>query len=191
MLFRSALIMLYLEASGILFQYVPMNAATRFIPYFSYFLLGSFLRRRPASKYLGFFAFITFLIATAFIAAGTARSVEQFGRNDFRAFIFYDHFNAWVLIQSVSIFLTFQWLFDSFDSFSSSKPIILLGQMSFGVYLSHAFFLDALRGYTDKLSSLPVLLVISLEVAGVFAVSILFTYLLSKFRFTRIIVGSN
>lgn len=184
-----ALVLLYLAESGTLYNYVPMVGVTKFIPFIPYFLLGYLLRHEGIRAKSGILFLMGYVVSSAVIALVTYQLIDQFGKDDLRSFVMYDHFNACVIIQSVCIFLLAQRIFHLQQESFLPKLLTVLSPITFGIYLLHVVFLDVFRIYTVTFNLKYILPTIILEVAVVFVVSALASMLLSKIPVVKTIVG--
>ena len=177
------------SSSGILFRYLPMNGLTRFVPYLSYFLLGYLIRLRGEKIKWRILFIPAFVSATTVIIFKTYLLVSQFGRDDYRAFAWYDHFSVGVIIQSLCVFLFAQTIFDASKETATNGLIKLLSPVAFGIYLIHVVFLDVLRTFTSSWCEQWIFFTIILEVLLVFIASSCACLILRRIPLGRALIG--
>lgn len=184
------LVLLYYTTTGTLFSHLPMNAFTRFLPYLLFFLIGYLLRSANFSYAWSVFFFGTYLAASLPIIYITGAAAEAFGRDDYRTFAMYSHFHILVFVQSISVYLLMKSLFSRERHNRFRWFLSWAAPASFGIYLIHVIFLNIIKVYTDALDETSMMLVISLEVIGVFIISTVIIKFILKMPYLRIIVGS-
>lgn len=183
-----AVTMFYMAESGVLYNYVPMVGLTQFVPYIAYFMSGYLLRLEGEKAASGVYFILGYVVSSVVIVLVTHQMVDQFGREDWRAFLMYGHFNDCVILQSICIFLLAQRIFCLPKEFFLQKLFVVLSPFTFGVYLMHVVFLDVFRGYTVVLDEQYILLIVMLEVVVVFVASAFVCFLLSKIPIIKSII---
>lgn len=176
-------------STGILFRYLPMNGLTRFVPYIAYFLLGYVIRfgKEKIKRPVLFLA--AFSCATAVIIFRTYQLITLVGRDDYRAFVWYDHFSIGVIIQSLCVLIFMRSMLDSNKSTLFQRFLKVISPVTFGIYLMHVVFLDLVRAYTSIWCAQWILFAILFEVGIVFILSCCVCLLLQRIPWLKILIG--
>lgn len=191
LVWMTVFVLVYLTSSGLFFNHIPMNAMTRFLPYMMYFVMGYLLRRITPAKGLTLACGLGFLAVSLVVIVRTYFLADQYGREDYRAFVMYDHFNVFIILQSVFMLLFAQSVFFNGMKGFWGKIIKIVAPASFGVYLLHVILLDLFRGYTAAFDARFSFFIIALEVAVIYMVSVALSLGISKIPYARSVIGSS
>ena len=132
---------------------------------------------------------LVFLGVTTVIISKTYLLISQFGRDDYRAFVWYDHFSVGVILQSLCVFLFAQTAFDASKETKAQKLIRLLSPVTLCIYFIHFVFLDMLRTYTEPWCEQWSFITIPFEVLCIFVISSCVCLILQRISWVRIFIG--
>jgi surface polysaccharide O-acyltransferase-like enzyme len=174
-------------SSGWFYRVVPINAATLFLPYLPYFVLGSLLRE-PV-RIMRLVPLTAAAVASAWIAVGTAGLANVHGPADPSTFAMYSHFHPLVIAQSIAVFVLIRSFGAPRHALAAAAERNLAGA-TFGVYLMHMICLDLVRGWTFPIDAAWTPALIPAEIAVVFIASSLVSLVLLRIPYLRIAIGS-
>lgn len=187
--FIVSLVIFILASTGFLFRYIPMNALTMFIPYIPYYLSGFIIRSYMLKKPHFLISIVLYLLISTIISIKTGELVSQYGIDDYRALSYYEYFHVAVIIQTFCAYVIIIQMMSQMKNKNTLKFFRYLGNLSFGVYLSHFMFLGLaialIRPLFKEYSAWEILI----EAPLVYFASVLLISALINIPFIRGIVG--
>lgn len=145
--------------------------------YVGYYVLGYYLRTYPLSRKARNTLYGLGILGAAGTIAGTAWLSQQRGM---LAQTFYNYDNPTIALMSIAVFLFFQSWAANRPPLPRRHPISVAAKVSFGVYLSHAFFLMLLNHLGITVLSFSPVLAVPVLAAVVLACSLAVAWVLSK-----------
>jgi surface polysaccharide O-acyltransferase-like enzyme len=176
-------------ASGMFSHTIPVNAATLFIPYIPYYLIGFLLRPYVPEKQIWISAILLYLMTSAVIAIQTGNLTVQYGIDDSRALAYYENVHPAVAVQAVCAWLILSRLFSMPISEKFSRALNFSGRASFGVYLTHILFLGLIHFYAGSIFDRNIAWGIFSDTVLALAGSVLLTSALIHASYLRAVVG--
>lgn len=169
------------------------NAATRFLPFVGYYVMGYLLRDVEMSRVRLWTAGAVFFAGAVGTAMGAALMASFEGEWGRLARYFYDYLSPTILVTSVAAYLLFQALGSRLSkrheegrSSGLSRLLTPLANLSFGVFLVHVLVLHTLRDVTGIPDSPLLMLATTTGLAGVsLVVSLLVTMVLRRTPWLR------
>lgn len=168
------------------FSLVIRNALTIFAPYVSYYLAGYFIQKIKIIKRNSFYCFLIYLTIVFFTAFASNGEINSYLRSygspniilmTFMAFVFLLNINRGIRLLKNNLVL---------------KILKNLSSTIFGIYLIHIIIIDIFGRYfnfsPEKVSSVN-LLIIGIEIFGVFVVSYLIVLFGRKIPYVKYVFG--
>lgn len=186
----------------VLKTYNQTNVLIIFIPFIVYFVWGYYLYKIKLTVRQWSFVAMSSLILTLFISYLTYISTNLFNQGSVLFWtpdggnLFWEPFTLPVLLLSGMVFVLLNNIEVVFPNmFKSDKTIsilVLLSNISFGVYLVHPFILDRLDNVFNlaiHLTELPLWMYYFYRTGLVFTVTSLIVIFMSKFRILNAVLG--
>ncbi|MCL2859608.1 MAG: acyltransferase family protein [Oscillospiraceae bacterium] len=107
--------------------------------------------------------------------------------------VMYNRENVLVFFEAVSVFIFITYLFKKIELKEKvGKVLSRLGSLTFGVYLIHVLFMNEIHKLINGSSvfaNVPLEVIVVIEIFGTLVVSYLVTYILSKIKYVKKIIG--
>ena len=125
-------------------------------------------------------------------AIGLAIMTNVLSTGGFNA-VMYNRENVLVFFEAVSVFIFVTYLFKKVELKEKvSKSLSRLGSLTFGVYLVHVLFMNEIHKLIKNspiFTNVPLEIIVVIEIFGTLVISYLVTYLISKIKYVKRIIG--